>query len=680
MTTSYDGLIRLYRYDPNNGSPNFRRVDEPTRAPIGNRPHGVAFDPDNKRLAVGYNDVAAVDVLDATTLKRLGGQEPVDARPNPDGFDQVAWSRDGRTLFAAGAVHDAQGRRLLFGWDRGGLGTERRMTYCGPDTSLGLNTLPEGRILVASMAPCLGLMDARGEPIWTVASPVLDFRDQADVMRVSEDGKVIDFGYRGSSGAVLRFDARSLTLSSAQPNDGLTLAPNREGVAIEGWRNGRSPTLSGRPLSLYQYDIARSLAIAPDAKRFFLGSAYALAAFDETGTQKWRWASRNEVWAVNASRDGRLVVAADVDGAIRWRRADDGRELLALQVLPDQKKDPVKWDWVLWTPEGFYQATPSAQDVLKWVVNHGPDSPATTLPVSAIAKLHRPDALPLVLQELETARALGIADVAAARCDVQDATHSSKPPGQVLHVLAIGIDDFGKNAGGLHLNYAVDDASDVASVLLASQKHPPCKPSLYSDVLVQILTDKTDEKPTRENILKAMSTLARSMHSSGSEDVALVLLSTHGAMIDGEFYLVPYGVDLTSIGETAISVTDFAHSVLALAQVGKVVLLIDACHSGGIGADKLDASLLGKLATMDTVTELTSSRQSESSLENKDWGHGAFTKAFLASLTGAADAQGLISLSALADAMDAEVQTLTKGKQHLGRHQNFGGDLFVANH
>ena len=27
----------------------------------------------------------------------------------------------------------------------------------------------------------------------------------------------------------------------------------------------------------------------------------------------------------------------------------------------------------MWTPEGFYEATPSARDVLRWVVNHGPD-------------------------------------------------------------------------------------------------------------------------------------------------------------------------------------------------------------------------------------------------------------------------------------------------------------------
>ena len=197
---------------------------------------------------------------------------------------------------------------------------------------------------------------------------------------------------------------------------------------IDGWRNGTSPTLNTRPIPFAPYDIARSVAIAPDAKRFFLGSNFALAAFDDAGTGTWRWPSRNAVWAVNASRDGRIIVTADGDGAIRWHRADDGRELMALQVLPNGK-ELAKWDWVLWTPEGFYEATPGAEDVLKWVVNHGPDKAATTLPVSAIAKLHRPNALPLVLDKLETARALGVDDITQARLDVQAKTGSVKPPG-----------------------------------------------------------------------------------------------------------------------------------------------------------------------------------------------------------------------------------------------------------
>jgi hypothetical protein len=83
-----------------------------------------------------------------------------------------------------------------------------------------------------------------------------------------------------------------------------------------------------------------------------------------------------------------------------------------------------------------------AEDALKWVVNHRVDQAATTLPVSAIARLHRPDPLTLVLDQLGTARALGIAKVYAARVDGQRAAGSREKPGGVLHVLSVGINTF----------------------------------------------------------------------------------------------------------------------------------------------------------------------------------------------------------------------------------------------
>ena len=66
-------------------------------------------------------------------------------------------------------------------------------------------------------------------------------------MKVSSDGKVVDFGSsRIGPGAMLQFDLRSLALSSAPPNDGATFAPIREGLddrRLAGRK--RSPTLGG---------------------------------------------------------------------------------------------------------------------------------------------------------------------------------------------------------------------------------------------------------------------------------------------------------------------------------------------------------------------------------------------------------------------------------------------------
>jgi Caspase domain len=644
----------------------------------------LTFSPDSKRLAVGYNDVVAVDILDATTLRRLGGHNPTNARMSPVGLARVAWSRDNKTLFAAGAIRDAANRRLLFAWDSAGLGEARRMTNCGDDTARGIDALESGDILVASGLPCLGLIHPGGLSVWSVSSPILDFRasgEERSVISVSPDGKVVDFGdWRFPSR--FRFDTRALTLSTAPPDDDLTRPPHREGLTIEGWAVGQHPTLGGNALPLATNDWSRSLAVAPDAKSFYLGTEYSLTAFDATGAEKWR-SLTSVVWAVNASQDGRLVVAAFGDGTIRWRRADNGAELLALQVLPN-KGDVTKWDWVLWTPEGFYEATPGAQDVLRWVVNHGPDRAPTTLPVSAIAKLHRPKALPLVLDNLETARALGIEDMSAARLDVQTKTQSEKPPGAVLHVLTIGVDKFGDKAGGLRLDYAADDARDVANALRESQKLAPGKPSLYADVKVESLID---EQADNNAISDALDRMAASMAKSDSnQDVALILVSSHGEMIQGKFYLIPYGFDLGSENasrHSALPASEFAEKIAAIAARGKVLLLLDACHSGAVGPSGWvttpDVKALQDTMNLKNVTVLTSSNEKELSRELVEWGHGALSQAFLDALRAAGDSDGVVKLSAIVGAMANEVKSLTRDKQHLGMHMNYDADMFIAN-
>jgi WD40 repeat protein len=662
-TTSRDGKVRLY-------DRAFKLVVPPRKAIGAAQPSRIAFSPDGTMLAVGYEDAASVDLFDVHSLAPL-------PKPNLDGvrsnqsLSNVTWSKDGKTLYAGGAYNDGR-RRLVLTWADAGRG-ERRALPAGIDTVSGLAALSDGGLLVAAQDPFLGLLEADGRPRWAHGSPKADFRNQEAVLGVSADGTIIDFGFERWVKSPLRFDLRALKLGRDPPADHETILAKQAGLAVEGWRNGFSPTLDGKPIKLERYERSRSLAVHPDGSRFVLGAEWFLRAIDAKGEHLWRRSAPSVVWGVNITGDGRLVVAAYGDGTIRWHRMDDGRELLALFVLAD------KQNWVAWTPEGFYGATAGAFGVLRWQVNRGFDAAADAVPVHAIPRLRRPDALPLVLQELETARALGIADMKAARTDVQIATGSKKAPGARLHVLTIGVSDYGDKAKDLRLQFAHRDAQDVASAIVNTQDG-----GLYAEVKPMFLHDRTADKA---GIFDALAAMDRNMGSGAGQDLAIVMFSGHGTMIDGQFYLVPHGADNSTparLKVSAIAATEFQGEITKLAQHGRVLVLLDACRSAGlIGGPLPAAEVLKSVLAASNVTVLTSSKADKLSREDEKWQHGAFTKVLLDALSGSAydidtDHNGVISMAELTAYVEKHLSHLTGGEQQLGLDQRFQGDIFVA--
>jgi outer membrane protein assembly factor BamB len=134
----------------------------------------------------------------------------------------------------------------------------------------------------------------------------------------------------------LRFDLRALKLTDSSA-DGPTVRAKRTGLAIEQWRDEYSPTLDGKLIDLPTNERSRSLAVHPEGNRFVLGTEWSLRAFDAKGQPLWQRDAPDTGWAVNITGDGRLIVAAYGDGTIRWHRMDDGREILALYVLQNNR-------------------------------------------------------------------------------------------------------------------------------------------------------------------------------------------------------------------------------------------------------------------------------------------------------------------------------------------------------
>jgi hypothetical protein len=132
---------------------------------------------------------------------------------------------------------------------------------------------------------------------------------------------------------------------------------------------------------------------------------------------------------VNIAGNGRAAVAAFADGTIRWYRLSDGRELLALFVHPDTKR------WVLWTPSGYYDASPGAEDLVGWHVNRGKESAADFFPVGHFrGQYYRPDVIAKVLERGDEGEALRLANEESGRQGQQVGLVQRLPPVVIIRM------------------------------------------------------------------------------------------------------------------------------------------------------------------------------------------------------------------------------------------------------
>jgi WD domain, G-beta repeat len=233
-TASLDGKVRLY-------DRGFRLVVPPKQ--VTGEPLRIAFSPDGTLLAVGDGKAPAVDLLDGHSLAQL-------PRPNLDGLTDgflgaVAWSKDGRTLYAGGAYAEGS-TALVLAWADAGRGARRALPAASISVS-GLAALPDGRLFVATQNPFLELLEPDDRPRWAHASPNADFRGQQDRLAVSADGTIVDFDFE--LWGKLRFDLRARKLGIDPPADQQTIPAKQTGLAVEGWLHDDSPTLDGKPSS-----------------------------------------------------------------------------------------------------------------------------------------------------------------------------------------------------------------------------------------------------------------------------------------------------------------------------------------------------------------------------------------------------------------------------------------------
>jgi hypothetical protein len=164
-----------------------------------------------------------------------------------------------------------------------------------------MDLIPWGQgLALGASDPAFGLLDAEGKRVLFRGPPMADLRDKyAEHFLVSFDGRRVRFGLKPFSRDPWLFDLAAFQLApsvSAPPD----LHPaDSQRLSVEGWKNTTEPKLGGKAVPLRQYEMSRSLAIAPDAQTFVLGAEWSLRRFDKAGKPLWEKQGPGSAWGVN---------------------------------------------------------------------------------------------------------------------------------------------------------------------------------------------------------------------------------------------------------------------------------------------------------------------------------------------------------------------------------------------
>lgn len=208
------------------------------------------------------------------------------------------------------------------------------------------------------------------------------------------------------------------------------------------------------------------------------------------------------------------------------------------------------------------------------------------------------------------------------------------------HALAIGISQYAGKAKLVSI--VAKDAADLAALLTDAGV---CG---YPTDQVELLRDHA---ATKRGILSGLATLA-ARAAPGS--TVLVYFSGHGGRVmtkDGlQSFLIPIDFDPSDIPGTCISNAELT-AALNVIKADRVVLFMDACHSGAAADPKdIEALISGKLGFDDHYyaglssgigrVVMASSRPGEMSWVDARMPNSVFTHALLAALRGDAAVRG----------------------------------------
>jgi hypothetical protein len=244
-----------------------------------------------------------------------------------------------------------------------------------------------------------------------------------------------------------------------------------------------------------------------------------------------------------------------------------------------------------------------------------------------------------------------------------------------LIFLGIGISKYQHSVAGTDfedLNFADRDVAEMAKTF-ESQNDLPTERRVFNKVSCKVIPN---EEASKQNILAGLKWLNVEAKKN-SNNVHVLYLSGHGGMDDHEKYYL-FSNHHVPDPDVALDNNDIPWSVVMEELTdtqGKAVIFIDTCHAGGTRRDT-DLVTLHKKYDQDffSIFTFVASDANGVSIEKPELQHGAFTRAVLDGLSGAADIEpkdGKVDVDELGLYIKRQVPKLA-ADQHAGYFNNTG--------
>lgn len=268
--------------------------------------------------------------------------------------------------------------------------------------------------------------------------------------------------------------------------------------------------------------------------------------------------------------------------------------------------------------------------------------------------------------EVEDARRLAMANNAKVKTPAKTTAKTeteSQPEESALDVtnrpvrdkwaLIVGISNFQDNK--LNLKYPAKDAKDFNDYLLKEGNFAPDHVKLL-----------VNEQATRANILSELGDkwLPR---VANPDDLVVIYISSHGSASDmdigGVNYLLAYDSQVDSLYASGLPMQDLTRIIKGRVHSDRVVLVLDACHSGAADPGSKGLFRQGNVDITEVAQGtgqlvISSSLPSQVSWESKHYQNSVFTRCLIESLKSKGDATTLgEAFSNMKDKVQQEVLT-----------------------